>query len=127
MRKTQAFDRDSGNLKWGLNSIKSALYPEFHHHWCNCLNVPKKCVNETLQRTANVLLSGPFRKVSQRPTERFLSSPQIAVFRGRSTAAMLLFGSSSTQGNAPYARRELLPKSKDEPALSRKLGDAGKE
>jgi len=41
----------------------------FHRVWCNLRLVPKSYVKEALQRTPNVLPSGPFKKVSERPTE----------------------------------------------------------
>jgi hypothetical protein len=41
----------------------------FHRTWCNLSLVPKSYVKEGLQRTPNVLPSGPFKKVSERPTE----------------------------------------------------------
>jgi hypothetical protein len=41
----------------------------FHRAWCNLSRVPKSYVKEALQHTPNVLPSGPFKKVSERPTE----------------------------------------------------------
>src|ERR1039457_23194 len=49
---------DSGNF-----------FRSFHHRWCNPRKIEQSYVKEGLQRSPNVLLSGPFKKVSQRPTE----------------------------------------------------------
>jgi hypothetical protein len=49
------------------------VFSSFHHRWCNLREIPKSYVNEGLQRLPNVLPSGPFKKVSQRPTEEVSS------------------------------------------------------
>lgn len=58
----------------------------FHHRWCNPRENRKTIVNGGLQRVANVLLSGPFTKVSERPTERFSSRGPKLCFRDQTSA-----------------------------------------
>src|SRR5271165_3622344 len=43
----------------------------FHHRWCNPKQIQKSYVKEGLQGVVNVLPSGPFKKVSKRPTVQF--------------------------------------------------------
>ena len=50
-------------------AIFSITCDVFHLAWCNPGLVPKSYVKGGLQRTPNVLPSGPFKKVSERPTE----------------------------------------------------------
>ena len=51
----------------------------------------QKFVNEALQQPLNVLLSGPFKKSSERPTERIYPRPQPESFEGQ-TSGNQVFG-----------------------------------
>jgi hypothetical protein len=59
---TEVNDDDAGS---GISLVCDV----FHRSWCNMWLDPKSYVKEALQRTLNVLPSGPFKKVSERPTE----------------------------------------------------------
>jgi hypothetical protein len=63
----------------------------------------QKIVNRGLQRLANVLLSGPFKKVSQRLTEPvFIPGPEVN-FRGRPEAIRQSVRSNQTKSHVLFA------------------------
>jgi hypothetical protein len=84
-------------------------------------------MNEALQQPLNVLLSGPFKKSSERPTERIYPRPLLEVFQGRSSGSQVL-GQQQLD-----AKPTLLRQQRTIAQISRmirngsKLGDAGKE
>jgi hypothetical protein len=69
---------------WELTSVTLASL--FHHAWCNSIGSVQSYVKEALQAWSNVLLSGPFSKVSERPTERYSFNAQRWFFMGGSAA-----------------------------------------
>jgi hypothetical protein len=80
-----------------------------------------------LQQSLNVLLSGPFKKSSQRPTERVYPRLQIEVFRSRLAATRYSLDSSSTQSE-PFAPEEnRCPNHVNKQFRAVNLGDAGKD
>jgi hypothetical protein len=61
---------------WSLPFLVPSHSPlDFHHPWCNSQNPTRPIVKESLQRTPNVLLSGPFSVVHRAPQDRLFSSP----------------------------------------------------
>jgi hypothetical protein len=70
----------SPRLRWAFVTHIGIYICVFHHQWCNSFMPTKSCVNEGLQRHQNVLLLGPFEKVSQRLTEPVLfQSPTVSI------------------------------------------------
>ena len=49
---------------------------QFHHLWCSLPRIDQSYVNGGLQRPPNVLLSGPFKKVSSVPRNEFYLVPR---------------------------------------------------
>jgi hypothetical protein len=59
---------------------------EFHCPWCNSTGVTESYVKERLQRGRIVVVSGPFKKLFQRPSERFITSSPAIKIQGRPSA-----------------------------------------
>ena len=101
---------------------------QFHHPWCNSHEHRKSYVKERLQRPPNVLLSGPFKKVSQRPTERdFIQRPEVRSSGADQRQTGNRLSSSNGRMSFSSAPRELLPENRANEPARRFTGDAGKD